>query len=412
MLVVISEFMQDEIYLEEERKYYKGFEKIIFYSVKGHKYSNTRLKMRNNMVCGEQDIAYSGILHRMWCLFTGGITFSCVKEIIDMIRNKQLNIDTVKQLGLFTAKKKLLQNSISHSLERLGIEKKEQIVFYSYRFGVGAAAAIELKKIYRNSKSVARCHGQDLFEFRNRSNYLPYRKYLYSNIDELYCISEDGKQYISTKYPEYSYKTFVYRLGTKNIAVNDLLSNQNLMIVTCSRIVPIKRLDRIAKTLSFIRDMKITWIHYGDGDIQYKNTVERILQNAGNDINYEFKGFIDNKELIKIYSEKPFTFFLNVSESEGLPVSIMEADSAGIPIVATDVGGTREAVIDGYNGFLIEKNFSEHQLIEIIKKFQNMDAHIYKEMCLNSRKIWEKRFSCVLNYSAFAEQLKSVFRGC
>lgn len=45
--------------------------------------------------------------------------------------------------------------------------------------------------------------------------------------------------------------------------------------------------------------------------------------------------------------------FVLGSAHEGLPVAIMEALAAGLPVVATDVGGVAEAVVDGENGFLV-----------------------------------------------------------
>ena len=46
--------------------------------------------------------------------------------------------------------------------------------------------------------------------------------------------------------------------------------------------------------------------------------------------------------------------FVLASDHEGLPVSVMEALTLGVPVVATDVGGLREAVTDGCDGLLVE----------------------------------------------------------
>jgi glycosyltransferase involved in cell wall biosynthesis len=55
-----------------------------------------------------------------------------------------------------------------------------------------------------------------------------------------------------------------------------------------------------------------------------------------------------------------------LSSQEGLPMSIIEAMSVGLPVIATSVGGIPEAVIDGKTGFLIDRQSS--QLIAILKK--------------------------------------------
>ncbi|NJK95527.1 MAG: glycosyltransferase [Bacteroidales bacterium] len=49
--------------------------------------------------------------------------------------------------------------------------------------------------------------------------------------------------------------------------------------------------------------------------------------------------------------------FLNTSLSEGVPVSVMEALSFGLPVIATDVGGTGELINDEV-GMLINPEIS------------------------------------------------------
>lgn len=56
--------------------------------------------------------------------------------------------------------------------------------------------------------------------------------------------------------------------------------------------------------------------------------------------------------------------YLMTSESEGLPLSVLEAMSVGVPVVATDVGGLSEAVEHGVGGYLVPRRTDRRAMAE------------------------------------------------
>ena len=79
------------------------------------------------------------------------------------------------------------------------------------------------------------------------------------------------------------------------------------------------------------------------------------------------------------------------SYGEGLPRSLLEAASAGLPIVATDVPGCREAVINGENGYLVPPR-NPTALADAIEKLLN-DESLRRDMGVKSRALAEREFA-------------------
>jgi len=80
-------------------------------------------------------------------------------------------------------------------------------------------------------------------------------------------------------------------------------------------------------------------------------------------------------------------------KEEGLSNAVLEAMSAGIPVICTDVGGMRDVVIDGKNGFVVKPSKFE-ALREKIMLLMD-EVAIYRKMSWEARKIaaeysWEK----------------------
>jgi glycosyltransferase involved in cell wall biosynthesis len=84
-----------------------------------------------------------------------------------------------------------------------------------------------------------------------------------------------------------------------------------------------------------------------------------------------FPGNIDTGELWNFYAQRPVDVFVNVSTSEGVAMSILECLSAGVPVIATDVGGSAEAVDDTV-GALLPSDVSASQLAETFERFHGL----------------------------------------
>lgn len=83
--------------------------------------------------------------------------------------------------------------------------------------------------------------------------------------------------------------------------------------------------------------------------------------------------------------------FILISNYEGLPLSICEAMSCGLPIIASDVGGVNEMVIEGVNGYLIPKGDDKTLSSRLNELQQNPNK--LKILSEGSRKTYEEKFS-------------------
>jgi len=150
---------------------------------------------------------------------------------------------------------------------------------------------------------------------------------------------------------------------------------------------------------------EIRWIHIGDGIL--RKETEQYAQKTIPHINVEFKGYISNEELLDLYASNYIDLFMNVSESEGIPVSIMEALSAGIPVVGTNVGGSSE-IVSKEVGFLVEKDFYIVEVAAMIEQFLCASSPQIESTRLNAYNYWKQHYHAQKNYSEFAENITKL----
>jgi glycosyltransferase involved in cell wall biosynthesis len=117
------------------------------------------------------------------------------------------------------------------------------------------------------------------------------------------------------------------------------------------RLSPIKRCDRIlelARTAA-LTQQKIHFLVIGDGELRE----ELEIQSAG--LLVTFVGWQSNIEDWLAASDAAIL----LSDNEAVPLAMIEAGYAGLPVIATNVGSMSDVVIDGVNGYLVEANMNE-----------------------------------------------------
>lgn len=308
-----------EPYLEEETEYYIGFKQIIICSLQFRDEHASSIR-KLNVPCDIVPVRYVRRVQYFWESFTVLRDINLYKEIFMLVKNKQLTFGTLTDLFVFLSRAHHEARVIDKALEDLD---KENIVLYSYRFEYQPYVAILLKKNWKlKGKIICRAHGYDLYEKRHKNNYIPMRKVILEAVDAVYPCSMNGVSYLQNKYPEYAEKVVVKYLGTKDYGLGPEPERKGkYRIVSCSGVTEVKRIDRIIDALALIKDIDIEWTHYGDGPLFDELKADAAAKLNGN-ITCVLNGNVEHGKSMEEYCRIPYDLFVNVSSSEGIPVSI------------------------------------------------------------------------------------------
>lgn len=277
------------------------------------------------------------------------------------------------------------------------IKKTEQPVLYFY-WGDNMAWIIPyLKKDLAGKpvKVVVRTHRTDLME-QFKANYAPIRKFIFNEANLVATISNNGLTYLNTKYPQFQSKYLLARLGVFDKGLNPYQSQERIHFISVSNVVALKRLHLIFDILQHMKTPCV-WHHFGDGVLMPE--LQQLILNRRKDLDIKLHGYVSNELLMQFYQTNSLDVFINTSSIEGVPVSVMEAMSFGLPIVATDVGGTSE-LVDNNVGFLLNADFSTKNVANQLDVFFS-DAKNVLEIRKNARKVFEEKSKAERNYNNF-----------
>ena len=333
----------------------------------------------------------------------------CLLDEFNFIKRDSFNIAHYKIMLHDLSKALITGAAIEEILKKQNITGK--IVLYSYWLNSSALSLKFIKNKNCQFVKISRAHGGDVYESRHKENYLSFRNSIAADLSAIYFISQDGlnhvKDLIQTRFTS---KLQLSRLGVFPTKIfKEYTHQERKLIVSCSYLVPVKRVHLMIEAISLIKTQNIKWVHIGGGP-QQEALMRLAAQKLGSqsNIQYEFLGTLTTIQIKEFYKTNDVFLFLNTSESEGVPVTIMEAQSHGIPTLALDVGANRE-IVNNNTGRLLPNNSTAIDIAEGVENLLFVSPTEINNLRLASFGSWQTNYNAEKNFNTFADQILNLF---
>ena len=213
---------------------------------------------------------------------------------------------------------------------------------------------------------------------------------LFKNSDKVVCVSQIVKSRVKKEFPVFIDKLIVIDNGvglSKFKAQNSKLKTNTFNLLFVGRVVKEKGLEVLFKSLKSLesfKSLKLTVVG-GGSDLEYFKTLAKTLE-----LSVDFVGEVTNEETVKYYQQAG-AFVLPTLRQEGFPMVLAEALSAGLPIIASRIGGIPSAITNGETGILVTPG-SITELANAIRKVLE-DPKLQETLSKNSVAVAHKKYS-------------------
>ena len=217
--------------------------------------------------------------------------------------------------------------------------------------------------------------------------------------------------------PSEHLKTFVQNIGFENdiYVINNgveikqiekvTLENKIIKLVVVSRLVNQKNIDIVIKAVKRIEDKNILLNIVGDGP--EVNNLKNLVKEKSLNKRVSFIGKIKNSELHNYLEDADI--FIQASNYEGLPHSILEAINYEIPILSTEVGGCSAILNKGERGYIIPTPVSEVEISEEIRTIINNKNEAKSKVKL-AKNYLNQEHNFNTNAEIYHEKIKEVIK--
>ena len=212
--------------------------------------------------------------------------------------------------------------------------------------------------------------------------------------DELLAVKIGGaKQYLSIA-PGIAALELVDELGVRK---RFGFSQDETLVLWLARFTQVKRPDKVIEIARLLP--KIRFVMAGGGEL-----LDKVKASAPS--NVSFVGFQDKNEMWSIAD-----IALCTSDSEGMPLSLIEAQMAGVPVVSTDVGSVCEILEDGVTGYLAGKDVKElASKIEMVSEDLESGAKLGKAAKLRAEREFSSSVMADAHLGLYKDVLDKVAR--
>jgi len=178
-------------------------------------------------------------------------------------------------------------------------------------------------------------------------------------------------------------------------------TGERFNIICTSRLTQRKGINYLAEAAKNIIDHHTfaKLILVGDGDAKVE--LEKQVEAFGIKEKVEFRGRIAHERMAELYNEADV--FVLPSLNEGMSNTMLEALASGLPLIATDTGGSKELIHNGRNGFIIKMK-DPADIAEKLEKLINNPV-LMKSMGEESRKIAE-----TMSWKKVAEEYFNLYK--
>lgn len=188
---------------------------------------------------------------------------------------------------------------------------------------------------------------------------------------KIFVVSPSTKKDVNKQYKIEKNKIVIILNGLSLKTVRRKKKNKTRKLLYVGRLVPRKNILELIlifrKIIEKDNSFKLSLV--GDGEKMYIDKIKKIIKELNLDKNITLCGKVNDKKLVEIY--KKSDLFLFTSLVEGFWLVVLEAMSQWLPVVAYNISGVNDIIINNKNGYLIKKQDLEDFSKKVLRIFQN-----------------------------------------